>query len=154
MWRLNPDDAVGLSIRGVSPAASVSEPSCDPDDRDLDGGAFITSIFRVQRLGHNLGRLGVGDMLDPLGPWPTLSQITKMPGGTGTRWLTSIRMRSPLESSGSIEAPSTVHSTLRIPPPRECRFLEWRDSLGGVPDVESQVDDKRLYGLVVEKGTA
>jgi hypothetical protein len=32
----------------------------------------------------------------------------RVPGGTGTRWLVSIRIRSPLGSSGSIESPSTV----------------------------------------------
>ena len=39
---------------------------------------------------------------------PMPSQITKMPGGTGTWRLTSIRMRSPLDSAGSTESPPTA----------------------------------------------
>ena len=48
-------------------------------------------------------------MLDPLcDESPKPPQITKTSGGTGTVRLTSIKLRSPLESCGSIESPSTA----------------------------------------------
>ena len=67
-----------------------------------------------------------------LATMPMPSQITKIPGGTGTRWLVSTMIRSPLESTGSIESPSMV--MMRRSPERGPKLVP-DHGIREVPDV-------------------
>ncbi len=62
------------AIQSVRRGACALQPSGDPDgasdDADLLGEAFVAVVFGVEGLEHDLGWLGVGQVLDPLGDEP------------------------------------------------------------------------------------
>ena len=97
---------------GFPSATGTSQPPCNSDgtsdDTNLLGKSFIASVLRVQGLVITFGGSEFGTCSTSLATSPIPSQITKIPGGAEIRWLTSIRMRSPLESNGSIKFPSTM----------------------------------------------
>ena len=71
--------------------------------------AFVTVEDRVDRLDHHAGRVaGDADARSACGRSPIPPQTTEMPRGTGTLWVTSIRMWAPLVIVGSLQSGSTV----------------------------------------------